>query len=307
MVDTLACRGGTCVVRRTRNGSRRTTQVSPLLMVVALLLLIAGCTNKPPLQQVYTGPTDPLDMVVEGINARNARIDALWCAGDFSARLIDPQTKDVTSGDGDLTLLYMPRRNLRLRGRVLTETIFDIGSNDDRYWMTLRNDVMYWGNHRLIGQRGPSMLPVRPDLLAEVLAVGAIDSDLLKEPFPVMRFNNDQDCYMFTWQVQLSDHWAVQKEVWYDRQTLMPRMVLLFDTNGRIVLRAYLSRPRPVEGYDPTLSIASDYAMYFPESGSTFRIQLNDLAQRRKNLPTARSFNFPGDSAGVTKVIQVDE
>ncbi|HEY0008842.1 MAG TPA: hypothetical protein VGB55_08975 [Tepidisphaeraceae bacterium] len=275
-----------------------------------MLLLLVGCDrNKPKMSTAYTGPTDPLDVVVANINARNARIDALWCAGGFSANLIDPQTKDITSGDGDLTMLYMPRRNLRLRGKVLTETVFDIGSNEDRYWLIIPNraDTMWWGYHRLLNQTGSNLLPVRPDLLTEVLAVGAIDTDLLKEPFPVMRFNNDQDAYMFTWQVQMPGRWAVQKEVWYDRKTLLPRLVLLFNPDGRIVCRAYLTQPMPVEGYDPALMVASNYSMYFPDTGSTFDIRLNDLARKRKNLPTASSFNFPGASAGVSKVIQVDK
>ncbi|GIW75248.1 MAG: hypothetical protein KatS3mg104_0311 [Phycisphaerae bacterium] len=79
-----------------------------------------------------------------------------------------------------------------------------------------------WGGD-IIGwwiQKERAVLPVRPDLMAEVLGVGPINSDLLKEPFPVVRFNNDQRAYMLTWQVLLSDRWVVQKEVWYDVQTL---------------------------------------------------------------------------------------
>ena len=62
-----------------------------------------------------------------------------------------------------------------------------------------------------------------------------------------MRFNNDADAYMFLWNVKLPDRWAVQKEIWYDRATLLPKLVLLFDENGRVVLRAYLSNYKSVE------------------------------------------------------------
>jgi hypothetical protein len=279
-----------------------------LLLIVPLVAL--ACDKSKPTKPAYFGPTLPLSQLVTEINQRNARIDSIWADGSFDANLIDPQTRDVTSGSGDAILLYMPEKNLRLVGRVLGNRIFEIGSNDDRYWMIAydKADTMWWGNHRLIDARGAGILPVRPDLLAEVLGVGAIDSDLRKEPVPVLRFNNDQRVYMLTWQVQLSDKWVVQKEVWYDVETMLPKLVLLFDGNGRIVLRAYLSGHRPVDGYEPTLQIASEYDMFFPESGSTFKVKLADIRRKGShNVPTARSFNFPGDRAGVSKVIQVDE
>ncbi len=272
-------------------------------------MVAVGCDRNKPTKPAYFGPTLPLVQLVDQINLHNARIDSIWADGSFRANLIDPKTKDVTRGDGDAILLYMPRKNLRLVGRVLGNRIFEIGSNEDRYWMIAydKADTMWWGNHRLIDSKGANLLPVRPDLLAEVLGVGAINDDLLKEPVPVLRFNNDQDCYMLTWQVPLSDRWVVHKEVWYDRQTLLPKLVLLFDANGRIVLRAYLSNHQPVEGYEPTLQIASEYAMFFPDTGSTFTVKLSQIKRQSKNVPTARSFNFPGDNAGVSKVIQVDE
>ncbi len=280
---------------------------------VAGLLIAAlsgvACDRNKPVRDPYYGPTLPLAQLVDQVNQRNTRIDSLRAEGSFSANLIDPQTKAVTGGDGDSVVMYMPRRNLRLIGRVLGNRIFEIGSNEDRYWMIAydKTDTMWWGNHRLIDSKGAGVLPVRPDLLAEVLCVGAIDADLLKDPSPVLRFNNDQDCYMLTWQVMLSDRWAVQKEVWYDRQTLLPKLVLFFDANGRIVLRAYLSKHAPVEGYDPALQIASEYAMFFPDTGSTFSVKLSSLKRKSGNVPTLRSFNFPGETADVSKVIQVDE
>ncbi|MBC7782910.1 MAG: hypothetical protein H7144_03645 [Burkholderiales bacterium] len=275
-----------------------------------MLVAAGGCDPNKQTRQPYYGPTLPLAEVIAQINERNVRIDSLRCAGTFSANLIDPKTREKTSLDGDLTLLYQPRRNLRMVGKFLANTVFEIGSNADRYWLILpqgANPAMYWGNHRLTDSRVGGLLPVRPDLLAEVLAVAAVDGDLLKEPCPVVRFNNDQDCYMITWQILLPDRWAVQKEVWYDRATLQPRSVLLFDDNGRIVLRAYLLKPQPVGGFEPEAKIASEYQMYFPQSGSTFVMRLNDLARSQNGVPRANTFNFPGDRAGVPKVIQVDE
>jgi hypothetical protein len=194
---------------------------------------------------------------------------------------------------------------------VLGTPVFDIGSNEQRFWLKLRDRsdtfTLWWGSHRLIGGQKLKQLPVRPDLLADVLAVGPIDTDLLKEPAPVMRFNNDQDAYMFTWQVQLPDRWVVQKEIWYDRQTLLPKLVLLFDENGRIVLRGYLQRPTSASGFEPTIETPSVYDLFFPDTGSTFRIEFSEWQRQNRGVPTPRSFNFPGEGADIANVVPLDD
>jgi hypothetical protein len=289
--------------------SRSARLVTTIGIWITLLVVVGACDKNKPVSNPYFGPTLPLDQLIDQINQRNARVESVWADGSFEATLIDPDSKHLTTGSGDVILLYMPPKNLRLVGRVLGNRIFEIGSNQDRYWFISydKTDTMWWGYHRLVDPKGTGVLPVRPDLMAEVLGVGPINSDLLKEPFPVVRFNNDQRAYMLTWQVLLSDRWVVQKEVWYDVQTLLPRLVLLFDQNGRVVLRAYLSGYREVQGYEPVLQMASEYDLFFPESGSTFLIRLSELRRESTGVPTPRSFNFPGQNAGVSKVIQVDE
>lgn len=280
----------------------------PVFALAVASLLLGGCMPKNVGPTPYFGPTEPLVDVIAQINHRNAPIQSLWASGTFSAHLIDPQTKKVTDGDGDLTLLYQPKKSLRAVGKVLTEKVFDIGSNDDRYWLILpTQDAMWWGYQRLIGQGRAAQLPIRPDLLPEVLAITPLESDLLKEPAPTLRFNNDQDCYMVTWNVLLSDRWAVQKEVWYDRKTLNARVILLFDANGRIVLRAYPTDEQPIDGVAPKTTMPSRFDMFFPDSGSTFSIHLKQLEASHNNAPNARSFAFPGDRAGVSHTVQIDE
>ncbi|MGN6504266.1 MAG: hypothetical protein ACTHM6_01765 [Tepidisphaeraceae bacterium] len=278
-----------------------------LMWCASALVLAAGCVPKTQVKPPYTGPTDSLAVVVGHLNDRNERIVSLRAEGDFSANLIDPQTKKATSGDGDLTLLYTPPANLRLVGKVLTQKVFDIGTNEDRFWVTLpQSDTMWWGEHASSSSASRRILPIRPDLLAQVIAITPLDHDLLKQPVPTLRFNNDQDCYMLTWQIRLSDRWATQKEVWYDRQTLLPRMVLLFDDNGRVVLRAYTSQPKAIEGYDPAVLMPSVYDMYFPDTGSTFLIKLKVLQREQNGAPNERSFAFPGGRSGVTHEKRID-
>ena len=274
---------------------------------VAFLIFLTGCVPKTAMPIAYTGPTDPLSLVVQHVNQRNDRIVSLQAEGDFSADLIDPQTHDKTAGDGDLTLLYTPPNNLRLLGRVFGQKIFDIGTNADQYWLTLpKADTMWWGDHAGASQNAQRLLPVRPDLLAQVIGITPLDPDLLHQPVPTMRFNNDQDCYMLTWNVQLVDRWATEKEVWYDRQTLQPRLVLLFDVNGRVVLRAYVSRPMTIAGYDPPVEMPSVYDMYFPDSGSTFVIKLKTLRHDQNGAPNGRTFVVPLGKSGMLHEKRID-
>jgi hypothetical protein len=117
---------------------------------------------------------------------------------------------------------------------------------------------------------------------------------------------------MIVWNAPLSDRWAVQKEVWYDRATKLPVKVLLFDANGRVVLRADLSKHVPVqiEGVAPEKppKVATNYRLYFRESRTSVRLELDRPQLRQGNVPNDRSFAFPSEqNAGVSKVIQVDE
>jgi hypothetical protein len=276
-------------------------------MLVSTALLMLGCVPKQVVRPAYYGPTDNLATLVDKLNARTAKLQTLHAQGTFDADLVDPQTKKRDGGRGDLTLLFSNPNQLRLAGKVLGQRIFDIGSNTEQYWMVLpRQDVMYWGEHASAG-KGTGRLPIRPDLLVQVLGFDPIPTDLLKEPAPALRFNNDQDCYMVTWNVLLRDRFAIQKEVWYDRQTLSPRLVLLFDANGRVVLRAYPSEPAKVEGYEQTVEVPTRFDLLFPDTGSTFKIRLDVLRKENDGVPNERTFAFPGERANVARVERLDQ
>jgi hypothetical protein len=156
-------------------------------------------------------------------------------------------------------------------------------------------------------------MPIRPDLVLEVLGVQAIPVDMLQEPVPQMRFNNDADAYMFTWSRKLPDRWVIVKEIWYDRATKLPMLVNLFDENGRIILSAYLADHQPVRTdnlpREQWPKVATLYQLMFPETGSKLRFTLkDDLAASRNGAPNQDSFRYPGpERAGVGRVVDFDE
>jgi hypothetical protein len=279
-----------------------------------MLFAAIGCrapkAEKPP---GYFGPTEPLEVVAKQINAQVANLPTLRGAGDFEADIVEDGRKHFVNGE--ITLLYARPDKLRMIGKKdIAGRIFEIGTNAERYWLIVRGETstMWWGEHgRLASGQDRANMPIRPDLLLEVLGVSSIAPNFLTEPFPVMRFNNDYDVFMITWHTRRPDRVVAQKEVWYDRQSKLPSLVLLFDDSGRVMLSAKLSRHEAVEIKDVPREqwpmVARSYRLFFPDSGTKLSFRLNEVLLQKGGAPRESSFNFPeGDAAGVSSIINVD-
>lgn len=100
---------------------------------------------------------------------------------------------------------------------------------------------------------------------------------------------------------------VAQREIWYDRQTFLPRQVMLFDPDGRVLLRALLDGHKAIVDGGP--KAATLYRLYFPDSGSKLSIEVEELAFSKGQVPKTRGIVFPGDNpqqAGVREVIKLD-
>ncbi len=274
----------------------------PILLVALAMLASGGCVPKVETPPGYFGPTEPIQEVVRRINENNRAIPTLYARHYIEANIQDPVTKKTQFINAGGDLFVRKPRELYLRARKDPVSVFELGSTQDRYWLTVFMDQgrHWWGWHRNAEKECARGMPVRPDLLGEVLGIGDINRDLLELPAPTMRFNNDADVYMLLWHQAKDDHWIPQKEVWVDRQTKRPRKVLLFDQNGRIILRANLARHVQVELKDKPREqwpwIASDLQVYFPETQSTMTIQLSEVALTTKNgNPKEGTIRFPED------------
>lgn len=290
-----------------------------LCLSVFICGFLFGCGGKARqgVREPYNGPTLSMYEVVQRINANNSRLPTLWASQDMEASIVDEKGDrhhEILSGN----LLYRAGRDLLIIAtKAPVGRVFELGSNSDVYWMSIKvgPDTAWWGHYANLGKPCSQSIPVRPDLIAQVLGVSTINQDFNQLPAPTMRFNNDADAYMFVWNGKLPDRWVAVKEVWYDRQTLLPRLVLLFDANGRIVLRAYLERHRKVKIPDTPEaqwpSVATSYRLYFPDSGSKLSMQLTDVAlthgEGSRQVPNDRSFRFDPERTHTSKVIQLDE
>jgi hypothetical protein len=283
-------------------------------------IFLFGCAAhpRPVTKPPYFGETLALQELVGRINENNRKLPTLWSeVATMKASWVDDRGKrhDETLDGGNL--IYRSPMDVRVRGdKMVIGNVVEIGSNGEMYWLVAKDpgpDTAWWGRYKYLGDERAQPIPIRPDLVLQVLAVGPIETDLSKLPAPVLRFNHDADAYMLTWTTKLANRWVALKEVWYDRKTLAPMTVLLFDANGRVVLRAWLTKHERVESAELAKEqwpvAASEYRLYFPESKSSMTLKLRNMQVSRKGIPSDKSFAFDRDPrrVGVSKVIQLDE
>jgi hypothetical protein len=282
-----------------------------LLVFAALGLL--GCQSQTPQSlPIYTGPTLSLDQVVAGVNARNIQIPTLWARQDFDGNIVDDKGNSHSiSAHG--VILYRGPHELRIVADNEFGPIFEMGATDEFYWLKVipQSDTLWWGKMKNVGKPGAASMPIRPDYVLDVLAVGLIDPELMREPYTIMRFNNDADAYMLDTVVRGPDRMLARKEIWYDRTTLLPGLVLLFDDNGRVLLQAHLEnyQPLPIDGVPPDRwpQVASVYKLRFPDTGSTMQFALSQQALTKNGVPRPGGIHLPDlNNPGVKHVIQVD-
>lgn len=276
------------------------------------LAIVAGCAPKaPPAPQGYYGQTLPMAELIQQINQNNLAIPTLYARHYTEANIIDNKGKSRFVNTGGDVFVRKPRELLMRGKKDPFGNVFEIGSTAERYWMTVYVDdpTRWWGYYRNVGKPCVQDMPLRPDAIGEVLGVGNINTNYLEAPLPTLRFNNDLDVYMLTWHAQLTDRWYTEKEIWYDRKTLLPRKVLLFDQNGRVILRANLNRHQGVETPNRPREqwpvVATMYDLFFPDTRSTMRIELSDMVlTNRAGHPREGTIAFKEDPEA--KEIQID-
>ena len=291
------------------------------LIVCVVACLLAGCggagrraaTGQSP---SYYGETKTFEEVVAAVNANNVQVPTLWAKHYFEATIIDEkQRPHEVVGDG--ALLYRRPRGLLIRGqRPLAPPLFEIGSTDERYWLKVEPEVetMWWGEYANLGKPcvDKDLIPIPPNLVVEVLGLSVINLSFNEPPVPTMRFHHDAPpAYVFVWNAPLGNRWWAQREVWYDYRTFLPRLVILYDENGRVVLRAFLSDHQPVDMQNDVAEadrpkVATRYRLFFPANGTKMSFELSDMVLDKNGVPSRRGIVFPREP-GVREVIQVDE
>jgi hypothetical protein len=281
--------------------------------LILAALALSGCVSHPvaPTTRpaIYTGPTDPLDVLLAKINANNSRIATVVASGTFDANL----GKEQRYLNGQVTLLHTKPDKLLLKlKKDIAADIFTAGNNGERWWVIAAGDIdtTYYGTPQRAASGDPR-IPISPELIADVLGVATLSLDMLAQPVPTMRFNPDYDCYMLTWHVPITDRWVTLREVWYDRESLQPKMVWLFDRNGRVALRAKLGNVQPMDVTDGDAAaapkVARSYDLFFPENNSRLTLRFDEVRATRKGAPNAQTYRFDPARVTTAKVVNLDD
>lgn len=283
-----------------------------VMATAVAMLAVAGCAHNKPAETATRPTAESMDKVVADINANSAAIPSLWARHYFAGDIVDDKGKKTFLNAEGVMLMLKPH-SMRMTANKPGTKVFDMGTDGTRYWMSVpvEVDTMWWGYSRNLDKPCSRQIPIRPDSILQVLGVGEIDAKA--SPAPAMRFDTAVDAYVFTWKPSASDRSAATKEVWYDRSTRHPTRVVLYDPDGRVVLRAGLEDFKPIEvdgqPKDRWPTLARIYRLSFPESGSKITLSLDEVLLRTEDgFPAERSFVMPDpDKAGVAKVVQIDE
>jgi hypothetical protein len=296
----------------------RSSYLRSSAFICGFMILLSGCHPKsPPGPKGYFGKTEPMDDVVAKVNENNSKLSTLWAeVRKVRVQFTDDNKKyhDEDLDGGNLLYRREPR-SLRVTGKKLVVDVLDLGSNEKVYWLAVKQgpDAAWWGRQENIGKECSQPIPIQPRLLMEVLGITAFNTNFTEPPAPVMRFNNDADAYTFIWIVPAGDRYVATREVWYDRKTKRPKLVVLYDFNGRVTLRAYLTNHQPVQIENAPREewpiVATEYDLFFPETGAKLNLRLGQVKLKNKGAPSQATFNFSPDARrlGVSKVIQLDE
>lgn len=296
-----------------------------VVMCVLGIAWVTGCRSvrppPPPVASgvVYMGPLLTTPQVIRGLQDRYSPVRTVWSRHDFAVSFEDKRGRIRTfDGDGVLLLrkpaLQSPPgtpTEIRLTGtKDIAGTLFELGANRDRAWLTLHHDIdtMYWlpqGTEPV----DPTQVPIRPDLVAEVLGVSDWVTDLSRYPTPVMTYQPESDTYRLTLVEPAPPNQGVflrtGREVSVDRSTLMVRQIVFYGAEGRPTVVAKLDKWVGLRG-SPGAFVPSDIVLSFPVSKATMRFSLREPVVSRNNLPSDISFRFPANPP-VSKEIRLDQ
>ena len=269
-------------------------------------LALAGCAGpKPAADPAGPMTTLTLDELVARVNANNERLPSLWSSGRFEAIVKESPEDAGNFLNGTLVVQHLKPDRLRLNAeKDLFGDVFDLGTDGENLWLRVpRENVIYVGTKGNLDPRKTGGLPIRPDLILQVLAINLLPDQFAQFPAPVLRVNPDARLHLVSFvepAVLGEPRLKVAREVWYDvpdeeGATPLPVKVILSDDDGRPVLAATLEDHRRVGDLFDAPVVATRLLLYFPQTGGKMRIDLEELLLYREGRGR-RSRRFPNES-----------
>lgn len=221
----------------------------------AMLLLACGITGCPNGDTGFGPPEEPLPLqaVIERVNWNSGQMDFLLRGVNGSAvgqwRRGSDNSAPRTSFDMKVVLLYRKPRSLYLRMDHTLGGTIEAGSNSREFWVWERakENRYYWGEHEWLTNNADVDLPIRPDVLLDVLGVGDLPSDTTGSQGPVLWVcENGYQLVFLNYDEQGQGYISKVMEIGRREPYLVQRIVY-FHPDGRPVMQVLLSDYRPVE------------------------------------------------------------
>ena len=209
-----------------------------MVAILGMLFCTTGATCLPkrklpdfqPTPIFQTPPT--VDQLVEVLNRSNG-IQSL------QSNSVSVRVNNQISLSSNLT--WQRPRNFRMTATVAGFKGFDLGSNQDAFWMTMRNgmtpELIYAQHDQFEAQANRRMLPVSPMWLVEALGVIALDPYQMIQA-PVTRADGMLE---ITTKVE-SPIGIYLRTVVVDPRFAFTKQVILRDPTGRMVAEAQQSK-----------------------------------------------------------------
>lgn len=257
---------------------------------MTVVMLLAGCVSSP---RSEAPAVESREQLIERLNARSAPVQSLWTAGNFELWLVDEGRTEYLNGS--LNLLYLrPGRVMLVGSKAGAGRIFEMGVNETHYWFTAYHDVnATWFGRLDAAPRAEVALPARPDAIVSVLGLDPIDPSRQE-----IQFDESRDSYQL--------RFGTDRIVWYDRRTLDPKRIEVFDASARLLVEAEVSRPRRID-FLPGASVMSEYRLLFPASGTRMILRLDEPQPRRGSVPSPTTFRFDPMRVRSARVVDLDE
>jgi len=248
-----------------------------------------------------TGAVLPPAEVLKRHNAWAGRIQHLWARADLTLNFPKDEQgaeREQHNLAGHLFLAGPDR--LFVHGQVLGKDLFTVGMNADRFWLWIRPEVnTVWTGRR--GGEGEKRFILSPaDLMVALgLFQVALDPDVSAE------FVAQRRHYVLTERWPGGADPRPRRRVWFDRATLRPVRVDLFDEAGGQILMAELLRYRPI-GPDGT-SLCTAYRARFYGDGREMILVLRLTEVKPEKEPNPRIFEFRTPPGAKVHDLDADE
>ncbi len=248
----------------------------PRIVLIPVVVLLAAAGG------VARGGSVPAEVLA----AHNAWADSIRHVWSRAAGTINfPLDKKREQHDLDGHFFLVKPDRLFLHGQVLGQDVFRLGMNAERFWLWIRPRVntVWTGRRGGVGERDFVLSPA--DLMA---ACGMFRIDLARDA--EAEFVAGRRHYILTEQRRVGDARLPTRRTWFDRTTLRPVRVDLFDAVGRRLVMAELLE---YESVGDTQVCTAYRARFYGDEEVALVLRLSKVSLEKKPNPRLFQYRLP--------------